>query len=160
MKNLPLLIALTALSLASAHAQNVEYGQPSDLKGIQRVFIDTGTDMKNRERIVKEINKSKIGVEILQSPEGAELVLTFGSESVVTGATVKTRPPLVAGFPARSRVETETSEQGEGFAYIPVSSGLRRIVFSWKGEQGFLAKVPTRFAAAFVKAFKKANSLK
>jgi hypothetical protein len=143
-----------------AYAQSVEYGQASDLKGIRRVFVDTGDDLKNRERIIKEIEKAKLNLELLNSPEGAELVLSFSSEILDDITDVKTLPPLAPGLPARSRVEHQNSERGKGFAFVPISPDRRRILFNWSGEQTLRANTATKFASAFVKTYKKANGLK
>lgn len=135
-------------------AQTIEYGELSELRGIKRVFIDTGTNTDNRERIIKELEKSKLKLTILSSPETAELVLTFNSETSEQVSSVKTRPPLVEGFPARSRVEYDTVEKGEGVAFVPLES-RRRVLFSWTGQG--TAKY---FASRFIKAYKKVNNIK
>ena len=51
-----LLLAVVSLSVY-AQSSDVEYGKPNELKGLKKVFIDTGADMKNRERIISEQNK-------------------------------------------------------------------------------------------------------
>lgn len=73
-------IVLVVLLSLSIHAKSfdVEYGKLSDLKGLKKVFVDTGADMKSRERILKEIEKAKLGLELLDSAEGAEIILNFG----------------------------------------------------------------------------------
>lgn len=153
MRILPILLLL--LIPIHAPAQTVEYGEASELRGITKVFIDTAEDTKARERIIKEIAKSKLSLEVLSSPEGAELFISFASETSEQATGVKTRPPLVEGFPARSRIEYDTIEQGKGVAFT-LSNNRRRILFSWSGY-GNTAK---NFASHFIKAYKKANNLK
>jgi len=45
--------------LANAQRPTIEYGSPSELKGITKIFIDTGTELEVRSNIIKEINKSQ-----------------------------------------------------------------------------------------------------
>jgi hypothetical protein len=67
-----LVLALCVPALAQ------EYGKPEELKGLTKMFVDTGGDMKNRERISKEIEEAKLGIQLLDSEEGAEIILDFG----------------------------------------------------------------------------------
>src|SRR5947209_1601349 len=150
MKTLLLILLLASVAIA----QSIEYGKPSDLKGVRRIFVDTGTDLNDRERIIKEIKKAKLDVEILSSPDGAELILSFTSEKSKEIADIKTSKPIVEGFPARSRVTYEEVESGKGAAYVPLPN-RRRVLFSWEKEGS-----ASNFASAFIKEFKKANGLK
>lgn len=151
MKRLPILLLLF---IVSVHAQTNEYGSPSELRGVTRIFIDTGDDTKARDKIVKELEKSKIKIEVLALPDNAELFLSFASETSEQVSSVRTRPPA-GGFPARSRVEYETTEKGKGVAFTLVNN-RKRILFSWAGENN-----PAKsFASNFIKAYKKANDLK
>jgi hypothetical protein len=157
MKTLLCLILIAAPVLAQA--PNYDYGKLEELRGLKKVFIDTGTDLENRARIVKELDKSGLGFEIMSARTGAELILAFGAEEKTTGAHVHTLPPFSAGLPARSRVEYEQNKVGQGVAYVPAENRAR-LLFSWTGVQRILAKSATRFTVAFVKAYKKANGLK
>ena len=38
------------------------YGSASDLRGLTRLFIDTGADVRARERIIRELRSSGIGL--------------------------------------------------------------------------------------------------
>jgi hypothetical protein len=163
MKNILHIFLLLLVSYATpslAHAQNIEYGQTTELKGITRIFIDTDTDMRNRERVVKELGKSKIPFEILSAPEGAQVILEFAATRNREVVRTRTLPPLSEGLPARTHVDYAEKEHGNGVVYLPQSSERRRILLSWSGEEGFTASSAAKFASAFVKAYKRANNLK
>ena len=147
-------LALCFLFASVVQTQPAQSRLSSELKGIRRIYVDTGNDVKSRERIVKKIEKAKIGVEILTSPEGAEFVLTFVSKDVSSVADVKVTPALVPNMPARKRIVYQSTESGEGTGYIPLSSGEHRDLFHWSGGP---AKM---FASYFITEYKKANGLK
>ena len=49
-------------------AQSYEYGKPGELKGLKKVFIDTGSNVAERNNIAGVIEKAKLaGVEILEA---------------------------------------------------------------------------------------------
>ena len=48
MKFLLCLFVIAAV-VTTATAQSLEYGKPSELKGLKKVFVDTGGDIKNRD---------------------------------------------------------------------------------------------------------------
>lgn len=57
------------------------FGQPSDLQGLKKVYVDTGSDLESRERIIRELNKPELGLTLLDGPDGAEIILDFGSRT-------------------------------------------------------------------------------
>src|SRR5712675_220941 len=84
MKRLSVALALIALfaSLSLAQNESYAYGQPSDLKGLKKVYIDSGPDTKSRDNIIKDLEKSKLGFEIVDVQKDAEILLGYGAGSV------------------------------------------------------------------------------
>lgn len=129
-------------------AQEVEYGKPSDLKGVKKVFVDCGLNIKSRNEIIKELEKSKIDIEILDSSDSAEVVLMFevGIDEIIAGN--------------KNGVSTVKRKAGAGIVFIP-KGDRRRIILSFDDvkKSVFEKKPETNFAKAFIKAFKEANNL-
>ena len=150
-----LALALTALLTLSAAAPNsgVSYGKPEELKGLKKIFVDTGTDLKNRERIIREIRAARLGVELLDSEDGAEVVLDFGAG----------RSERLIGSIGRGTggIVTKRYQTGKGQVFV-VTGGQNRIVMSYEGEEThpWEDKPATNFGKAFVKAYRKANGIK
>ncbi len=55
------------------------YGSASDLRGWTRVFVDTGTDVRARERIVGELRRSGIRLQLVEDAPEAQILLEFGA---------------------------------------------------------------------------------
>ena len=148
------MLALLFALLLISHAPQTEYGKPEELKGLTKVFVDTGGNMKDRGRIENEIRKSKIGVELLDSSDGAEVVLKFGGGKEEL-AGVSLGSILFPGVAIRS------VNVGEGHVYV-LRGGKPKLVMSYEGVETHLwEKKPAKnFGKRFVKAYKKANGLK
>ena len=150
-----LLIAPALLLLTPGFfPQAPEYGKPSDLKGVRRVFIDTGAEAKARERIAAAIEKAKLGVEVIGSPEGAELILQFSPKRVSPVRDAQVFPPLVPNMPSRTRIVYQNPDSGSGSAYVPLAGGGSRILYNWSGGDA------AKFVGHFIKEYKKANGIK
>lgn len=111
--------------------QSLEYGKPAELKDTKKVFVDTGTDLRNRERILKELNKSKLDIEVLDSADGAEVVMSFGAAS-------SDRMTGVIHNQGDSNLSTSTPvwrkvKQGEGMVVV-LKDGKARLVMSFEDE--------------------------
>ncbi|HKG12478.1 MAG TPA: hypothetical protein VKB12_04040 [Pyrinomonadaceae bacterium] len=150
-----LALALTALLTLLPAAQNsgISYGKPEELKGLKKIFVDTGGDLKNRARITKEIEDAKLGVELLDSEAGAEVILDFGAG----------RSERLIGNIGRGTggLVTKRYQTGKGRVFV-VGGGRDKIVMSYEGEEThpWEDKPATNFGKAFVKAYKKANGIK
>jgi hypothetical protein len=156
MRLLTSLVALIVLA-CGVHAQDGK-GAANGLRGVRRVYVDAGSNLRNRELIEREIRKAGLGFELLPSREGAEVVLFFASEKLRTATGVETRPPVTTGvLPDKPEVIYEDLEFGTGMAYAPEASGGGRVLFRWEGRRKFAAKAATKFASAFVKEYKRAN---
>jgi hypothetical protein len=131
-------------------------GKPEEMKGLTKVFIDSGADPKDRQRIVKVIESAKLGLTVLDSAEGAEIILNFvGGERQTTidsyNAVTKiyTPLPITLGF-------------GRGVVYV-VRGDQRRAVLSFQDDgwnHFFPKKLATNFGKKFVKAYKRAHGAK
>ena len=149
-----MLTLLFALLLTS-NVPQTEYGKLEELKGLTKVFVDTGGNMKDRERIQREIRESRIGVELLDSQEGAEVVLKFGGgkEAATDDSFSAVLFPSLGVF--------RTVNVGEGHVYV-YRDGKAKLVMSYEGVETHLwEKKPAKnFGKRFVEAYKKANGLK
>jgi len=155
-----LLYLLLSTSTATAVvAQSFEYGKPSELKGLKKVFVDTGGDMKNRDRISNEIQKANLGVELLDSADGAEVILSFqgGKEKQMAGVNSTTD----SSGNTHSTPSYRKITVGAGQVFV-VRGDKLRVVLSFDDEEKtiFEKKPATNFGKTFVKAYKKANDMK
>lgn len=146
MKNLQIIlgILLVLTSGATSFCQDYEYGKPSELKGLKKVFVQTGDNMTERDNIIAVIEKAKLpGIELLDSIDTAEVLLRFeGGTKQVGDTTLKT---------------------GTGQVFISGKSPNRlRLLMSIKTVRDVLRpkKPSTQFANEFITAYKKANGLK
>jgi hypothetical protein len=144
------------------YAQNIEYGDPSELKGVTRVFVDTGTNMKLRKEIIDEIEKSRKKIPdlvVTSSIDDAEVILVFNNETSreLVGASGQSSNDGAFSSSAIYR----TVREGQGVVY---KKGKRpRVLMSFEDTQKhrLLERHPsTNFAREFIKQYKKANGIK
>ncbi len=140
----------SALSLpALAQNPTVEYGHPGELRGVKKVFIDTGTDIELRNRILEEIRKRLPDLTVVSAPEGADVHLRFALKEERNYGVV---------VPVGGRVGVPYSV-GVG-SVVKVLSGDRvRVLWSFKDSRTrFGERRPsTNFAREFVEAYRRAN---
>ena len=160
MRQLKLLILVLCLCPA-ARPQDSSDGRPSDLKGLKKVYVDTGTDLKSRRRIIKELNRPGLGLTLLDAPEGAEVILDFGGRTEEHVEELS----LYVGYPQQFDT-VEVRKQlliGRGRVFV-VKDGQRRGVMSFadtKNAGAFWERDPaTNFGRNFRKLYKKANRIK
>jgi len=74
---------LLSLGNLSAIAQEpvIEYGQPSELKGISKIYVHTGLDIELRQKIAADIKSKLPNLTICDKPEDAEVFLLFNTNS-------------------------------------------------------------------------------
>ena len=160
MKLYILILLILALS-SSAFSQKADYelGKPSELKGCTKLFIDT--DLNNRERIVKKLNKLKLkNLKIVGNRSAAEMFLIFSGNSM----------PLDIGNARLTELNKANTippvidiSVGEGAILIyGREKGKVRLLFrlNYKQESQFEDTPADKFAAEFAKYYKKANGLK
>lgn len=159
-----MLCAVMALGAAGGQeADRPRYGSPSDLHGLTRVFVDTGTDLRARERIVGELRGAGVALQLVQDASDAEMLLEFGStvERRVGGWATNTHSDKDKRH--QNSVTTTTEQKirnGTGTVYV-VRDGRLLIVQSFSDEKGsFLERDPsTNFARAFLRSYREANGL-
>lgn len=158
-KIIPLLFILfftfTLNGFAQDAAPKIEYGKPSELKGLKKIFVDTGGDTEERERILKEFEKANLkDIILLDNEEGAEVILLF-----VGGKERRTVGRINNGTGSLGSYGLST---GKGIAFIPKEPRTMRVLLSIDDskETWFDKKPALKFAREFVKIYKIANEIK
>jgi len=172
-------IIISACLFAAPLAQNgnyqFEYGSPEELKGVERIFVYTGSDMQLRRKIVKNIKKKLENIIVTDTPEAAQVHLVFsvdaqtfyaGSQGTSTADTRGTYDYDTGTYTGSTTTRTSSSSRyrtrvtGDGFVGMPVSSNRIRLLLSFETTQTIFStfKPSTKFARAFVKAYRAANS--
>lgn len=161
MKRLFASLALITLFASLCFAQNdsYAYGQPSDLKGLKKVYIDTGPDTKSRDQIIKDLEKSKIGFEIVDDQKDAEILLGYGAGAVarkVVGSTTTT------GSTSSIYVREKTQRTGTGVVVALNARGKDRIVHSFEDVQNskWERNPVDNYVREFIKVYKQGNDIK
>ncbi|HEX7313112.1 MAG TPA: hypothetical protein VF297_04295 [Pyrinomonadaceae bacterium] len=155
-----LLTAVTLLLLvfaSAARAQERSLGSPSELKGLKRVYVDAGASRKDRARIVEALRKSKTGVEVVDAPEAAELILLFTADKTRAAAGVEQKRDVLGNPTGQTEPKYVDIDSGYGSAYVPAPGGGRRVLFTWQGRKKLFENVAGKFADAFIKEYRKAN---
>jgi hypothetical protein len=147
--------SLFLFNFTAAAQNNFDYGQIADLKGLTKIFVDAGADLKNRERIIKTLEKEQLpNIEILNNGEGAEILMVFHGESeeVIQGAT--------SSYGTTNIIRSNLAS-GTGLVLVDGVKKPKLILSVSNTQQDKLEKRPaTKFALAFIKAYKQANGLK
>jgi hypothetical protein len=138
----------------------LEYGQTSELKGVKKIFIDTGMDLEVRNNMLKTINKELKNVVVTESAEEAEVVLVFGAttSTYYDGTTATASPNYDGGVTATSKPTYKTVTTGEGMV-LKLGKEKVRLIMQFGDSRGYIfeRRPSTNFARAFVKAYKEAN---
>ena len=126
--------------LLSKAADECGYGASSELRGLTTVFVDAGEPREYQDMIMLEIEKVGLGLKVVPSPDGADVILRF------------------RGREFRSPDYLQALHGGRGEAVI-VRDGRSRtvVVFSGTRMRAFGDKPATKFGAAFVAAYREAN---
>lgn len=132
-------------------AQNptVEYGHPDELRGVKKVFVDTGTDIELRNHILEEIRKRLPDLTIVSAPEGADIHLRFALKEERNYGVI---------VPVRSGIGVPYSV-GVGSVVKVIGDDRVRVLLSFKDSRTrFGERRPsTNFAREFVQAYQRAN---
>lgn len=117
-----------------------DYGQPGELKGLKRVFVDTSIPAEQRKLVLSEIENGNAGLEMIEVPEAAEIILSYQSQ-----ASSDPNCPCTGG---RGEVRV-------------VRTGRQRVVLVFMGvKKGIWGKNPAEeFGRTFVDAVRSANGL-
>jgi hypothetical protein len=145
-----------------AFAQNVEYGSPAELKGVTRIYVDTGAELKARNDIVSHIQKELPSVVVTDSAEDAEVVLVFGSSASTRYIGSHSTTTINSGgdqATTSSMPQYKRVVRGDGLVVKPGKGGRPRLLIEFGDARGnvFERKPSTNFAREFIKAYKKAN---
>lgn len=146
---------LFAFCASAAQQDSYAYGQPSDLKGLKKLYVDTGTDTKSRDSIIKALEKSKLGFEVVDDEKDAEILLSFGAGEVVRKVVGSVTDSV---FEARAKAQ----RTGSGLVIANHVRGRNRMVLSFKDTQkSKWERTPsTNFTREFIKAYKEGNDLR
>ena len=147
-----LLACVSALPVL-AQTPSVEYGHPSELRGVKKVFVDAGTDIELRNHILEEIQKRLPDLTIVSAPEAADIHLRFSlKEERNYGVIVPVIVPVRGGIGVPYSV-------GVGSVVKVLSENRVRVLLSFKDSRTrFGERRPsTNFAREFVEAYRTAN---
>jgi hypothetical protein len=121
-----------------------EYGTTAELKGIRKIFIETGGDLELRDQLSALIQKQLPNLlEVADRAPDADVVVSFEGGVEALDGIVKKRWANGAVFRA---VDAHTRRLLLTFKRPPE---IYRVGYSYTGD----------FVAAFVKAFRDANNL-
>jgi len=123
-------------------------GHPRTLRGLKKVFVDVEVgphaDEQSRDRIMSEIAKAALGLELLDSIEDAQVVLRF-------------RADYVAVWPG-DVISLVGKKLGKGWVFVRQSGRLRELFAFADEKQSIVTRMPaTNFARAFVREYQEAN---
>lgn len=126
--------------LAFQSPEKCGHGTPAELRALRKVFVDVAAAGEHRGLIVAEIAKGQLGLELLPGIEGAEVVLRFHGEE----------------FRVPDHLQAFHGGRGEA---LVVREGRFRpvVVFTGTRMRPWGDKPATKFAAAFVEAYRQAN---
>jgi hypothetical protein len=105
------------------------------------------------------LRKSKAGVEVVDAPERAELILRFAVDKVRAAAGMEKKLDVLGNPTGQMEPKYADIDAGYGSAYVPAPGGGRRVLFTWEGKRKLFESLARRFASAFVKEYRKANGL-
>jgi hypothetical protein len=140
------LLVLTFAPSVLAQAPITESGQPDELRGVTKVFVDISLDVQQREVVIKEIKKQLPNLEVVSRPEESDIHLRFFLNETRDGRTegVGTVIKLIDDKRARTLCSF-IDDLPPIYAQHSVKS------------YGIEYTMPLRFAREFVKAYRKAN---
>ena len=150
-------VTLLFLFATASPAQERVQGSPAELKGLKRVYVEAGAG--ERRSIVGELRKSKTGVEVVDAPEAAELILVFSADKVRAAAGMEQQRDVLGNPTGKTEMKHVDIDAGYGSAYVPLAGGGRRVLFTWQGRKKLFASPARKFASAFVKEYRRANGL-
>lgn len=170
MKKIFLIAFVLLCGTVSLCAQNTafralkfERGKSSELKGLTKLYVNTGTDAVRRNQIVEEIEKAGIPrLTVVTNREDAEIVMRFGGDEEEVMEGLNTNPVLGTDW-TMTTVDRRVVLYGRGMVFIAGKDRtLPRIVMTYKNTQdkAFGKRPATEFAERFIAAYKEANGLK
>jgi hypothetical protein len=145
MSQLFLLVLACALPV-SGQDPTIEYGQPDELRGVTKIFVDTRTNVRRWEKIVKTITRRLPNIQVVSRPEESDIHLRYSLRDSRNGQRegLGTVVKLIGGN--RERVLLSVEDE-----FPPIFDGGG--IVSYGMEQAR----PLMFAIEFVKAYRRAN---
>lgn len=142
-----LFVLIFGLSI-SGQTSDFEYGKPAELKGLTKVYIDTGADVKNHNKISEAIEKSKISmIQIVDELKDADIILMFRADK---------EDVLLKGT-------TNREDTGKGFVAIKGKNPnkMRLLIDFTSRKDSRLEDDPSnKYVKEFLKQYRVANDLK
>ena len=138
---------------------SIEDGAPGELRGVKRIYIDTGGAQEERDNITGEILARLPSLEIVDVAGEAEVVLEFGAGGGTLRGTLEIKGQL--GLTEKKFDTTRELEIGKGQVLKRVSETVLHVLLKFHDPQfnALERKPSTNFARAFVKAYQQANGL-
>jgi hypothetical protein len=172
-----LLLLILFVTVKSQAQSAIEYGEREELKGITKIFVDTGTDLSGRENIIKIIKIDLPAVIVVSRVEEAELVLIYSSDSysILSGISSSRNSSTTGNVSVWGNTATYSGQttstststpiyrkvtDGEGLVVKFTNSGRPRLLMNFKDTQkSVLERRPsTNFARKFVRVYKEVNA--
>ena len=141
-----------------AQPQDFSHSQPSDLKGLKKVYVETSADPESRRLIIRELNKPELGLTLLDGPDGAEIILDFGGRTEHRDEKLTVYVP----YPHLDTVQSHKQALiGRGRVFV-VRDGKPRSVMSFEGPKtAFWERAPaTVFGRRFRELYKRVNGIR
>lgn len=177
MRAIAVIFLLLLVVTGQLHAQSaIEYGERDELRGITKIFVDTGTDLSGRENIIKIIKNELPTIVIMSRVEDAEIILIYSSDSysILSGISNSRNSSTTGNLSVWGNTATYSGQttstststpiyrkvtDGEGLVVRFTSSGRPRLLMNFKDTQkSVLERRPSsNFARKFVKAYKEIN---
>jgi hypothetical protein len=173
-------VSLSAVALVSVAAQapEIEYGSGAELKGVTKIFVNTGEDLETRDNIVRIILRDLPGLTVTSRASDAEVILlfktdestayagTYSTGSSRTDAEVHGNETSAQGSPETRTTRLslpiyQTTVAGSGKVFRITPEGHVRLILTYQGTKvkGTIWKKPrTKFAQKFIEAYRQANS--
>lgn len=145
-------VLVTFVFVVPSLAQNqvIEYGHPMELRGVKKVFVDTGVDLDSRDRIIKEIQKGAPALTVASRPEDADVHLRFNLDDEDNYAVI---------VPAKGRIGIASVSKGAGTVVKVIDDKHVRVLWNHQdSKKTFLDRRPsTSFGREFAKLYRRYN---
>ncbi|HEX8127626.1 MAG TPA: energy transducer TonB [Pyrinomonadaceae bacterium] len=151
-----------------AQSHTVEYvfqfvtirdGEPAELRGVKKIYVDTGGERKERENITGEILARLPWLEFVDAAREAEVFLEFGMGELTARGAYEMKGQL--GMTKKTLEMNTDFKRGTGQVVKRVSETVLHVLLKFQDPQfnSFERKPSTNFARAFVRAYERANGL-
>jgi TonB family protein len=137
----------------------IREGAPEELRGVKKIYVDTGGDRREREIITGEILARLPWLEFVDAARDAEVILEFGTGELTQRGAYEMKGQL--GI-TKQRLEMNTDfKRGTGQVFKRVSDADLRVLLKLQASQ--FSAIDRRpgvvFARAFARAYERANGL-